>query len=284
MFRKIVAAVDGSSSSLNALRQAIALARSEKGVIKALSVAPPYTGDLGLVGVHEHVNDVIRAPYRKALEQAAMVAERANIIIKTILEIGEPADKIVEVAEDLNCELIVVGTQGVNPTKTALVGSTAARVIALSHVNVLAVPATSSINLDRILLATDGSECSETATVAAFEIQKSYGSGIIVLSVADVPSHLYGLDARAADRILNEAKEALERIRFKSEQFGVQIESLFREGSPTKTINEIAAEKGIGLIVMGSHGRTGLKRFLMGSVTAGVISHAPCPVLVTRHH
>ncbi|MGO8880945.1 MAG: universal stress protein [Desulfomonilaceae bacterium] len=57
MFKRILAAVDGSHSSLHALRQAISIARAEKGVIKVVSVAPPYTGDLRLVGVRENVNE-----------------------------------------------------------------------------------------------------------------------------------------------------------------------------------------------------------------------------------
>ncbi|MGC8659957.1 MAG: universal stress protein [Desulfomonilaceae bacterium] len=283
MFKSVISAVDGSVSSLNALRQAIALAKSEKGVTKVLSVAPPYTGDLGLVGVHQHVDDVIKEPYRKALEQAKIVADQSSVVVKTILEVGEPAEKIVEIAEDLNCDLIVVGTQGGNPAKTALVGSTASTVIGLSHINVLAVPATSFVNLDRILLAVDGSDCSNAAALAAFEIQKSYGSKIVALAVADIPSHLYGLDANAANRMLKEAVEALDNIRLKSDEIGAQIEPIVREGSPTRIINETASEKRIGLIVMGSHGRTGLKRLLMGSVAAGVIGRAPCPVLIAKH-
>ncbi|MGA8833905.1 MAG: universal stress protein [Desulfomonilaceae bacterium] len=55
MFRRILVTVDGSDSSLHALRQAMSVARAEKGVIKVVSVAPPYTGDLPLVGVREHV-------------------------------------------------------------------------------------------------------------------------------------------------------------------------------------------------------------------------------------
>ena len=67
MFKRILVAVDGSDSSLHALRQAMALARAEKGAITVVSVAP-YTGDLSLVGVRENVNDMILAPHQKALD------------------------------------------------------------------------------------------------------------------------------------------------------------------------------------------------------------------------
>ncbi|MDR3605471.1 MAG: universal stress protein [Syntrophaceae bacterium] len=282
MFKRILAAVDGSHSSLHALRQAISIARAEKGVIKVVSVAPPYTGDLRLVGVRENVNDMILAPHKKALEEALRIASLNDIHIRSILEIGEPAEKIVETAEELNCDLIVVGIQGGNPARNAIMGSTAARVIGLSSVYVLAVPMNSEVDLDRIIVAVDGSKSSERATAVAFQLQRSYGSGIVVLSVADIPSHLYGLDANVAENMLKEAREVLEPVQFKSIQHGVQIEPLLREGAPADMINQTAVEKRIGLIIIGSHGRTGLKRLLMGSVAESVIVHAPCPVLITR--
>jgi nucleotide-binding universal stress UspA family protein len=282
MFRRILVAVDGSDSSLHALRQAMSVARAEKGVIKVVSVAPPYTGDLPLVGVRENVNDMILAPHKKALEQALKIASPTGIHVRSILEIGEPAEKIVETAEELNCDLIVVGTRGGNTARAAIMGSTAARVIGLSSVYVLAVPTNSSIDFDRILVAVDGSKSSERATAVSFQLQRSYGSGIVVLSVADIPSHLYGLDASVAKNMLKEAADVLEPVQSKSIQDAVQIEALLREGSPADIINQTAIEKRIGLIIIGSHGRTGLKRLLMGSVAESVIVQAPCPVLITR--
>jgi len=282
MFKRILVAVDGSDSSLHALHQAMALARAEKGAITVISVAPSYTGDLSLVGVRENVNDMILAPHQKALDEALETANKSDIRIRTILEIGDPLEKIVEIAEDLNSDLIVVGVRGGNPTRTVIMGSVAARVIGFSHVDVLTAPMNSEINLDRILLAVDGSRSSDRATSVAFELQLSYGSKLVVLSVADIPSHLYGLDVNVAERMLKEAREILDPILINANEHDVLIEPIFREGDPAAIINQTAIEKQIGLTIIGSHGRTGLKRLLMGSVAERVIGHAPCPVLVTR--
>ena len=78
MFKRILVAVDGSDSSLHALRQAMALARAENGAITVVSVMPPYTGDLSLVGVRENVNDMILAPHQKALDEAVETANRSG--------------------------------------------------------------------------------------------------------------------------------------------------------------------------------------------------------------
>ncbi|MCX5874504.1 MAG: universal stress protein [Deltaproteobacteria bacterium] len=282
MFKRILVAIDGSSSSLHALRQAFPLARAEKGAIQVIAVAPPYTGELSLVGVREHVNDLIVAPYQKALDEALKISESYGVLIRTILEIGEPPETIVDTAEDLDCDLIVVGVRGSNPVKTVLMGSIAARVIGFSHIDVLAVPRGAEIDLNAILLAVDGSWSSERATSIAFELQKSYGLRLSALSVADIPSQLYGLDAKVAEQMLRQAREVLDPVRTKSEAQGIPVELLLREGDAAEVINQTAKQKSAGMIIIGSHGRTGLKRLLMGSVAERVIGHALCPVLVTR--
>ena len=130
--RRILVAVDGSESGFHALRQATSLARAEKGAIKIISVAPPHAGELSLVGVRQHVNDMIIAPHQKALDEALRISEPYGVPARTILEVGEPPDKIVETAEETHSDLIVVGLRGGNPAKTLLMGSIAARVIGFS--------------------------------------------------------------------------------------------------------------------------------------------------------
>lgn len=284
MFRRILVAVDGSESGFHALRQATSLARAEKGAIKIISVAPPHAGELSLVGVRQHVNDMIIAPHQKALDEALRISEPYGVPTRTILEVGEPPDKIIETAEETHSDLIVVGLRGGNPAKTLLMGSIAARVIGFSAVDVLAVPSKSEINLERILVAVDGSRSAERAASVAFQLRESYGSALFVLSVANIPSHLYGLDPNLADRFLGEARQVLDQFKTgsQSQEPNVPVDLLLREGEPAECINQVAMDKKVGMIIIGSHGRTGLKRLLMGSVAERVLGHAPCPVLVTK--
>ncbi|MBI5248333.1 MAG: universal stress protein, partial [Desulfomonile tiedjei] len=111
MFSNILVAIDGSESSNHALRQTFPLARAEQSLIRVISVVPPYQGELRLVGVKQHVSDMLIDPYRRALAKAEDAARETGTTIYTMLEEGEPHEKIVEAAEALDCDLIVVGVR-----------------------------------------------------------------------------------------------------------------------------------------------------------------------------
>ena len=282
MYRTILVAVDGSDSGVNALRQALSLAKAQHSAIKVISVAPPHSGELSLVGVREHVNDMIVAPHQKALDEALKISEIYGVPVRTLLRIGEPSETIVDAAEELNCKLIVVGVRGGNPARTILMGSTAARVIGFSNTDVLAVPLGCELSLERAIVALDGSASSKTVMSRAFALNRTYGLALSFLSVADIPSHLYGLDAKVAGEMINEARQVLEPVHKVAEKENITSDFLVREGKPGEIIVLTAKQKNSGIIIIGSHGRTGMKRLLMGSVAERVIGNAPCPVLVVR--
>jgi nucleotide-binding universal stress UspA family protein len=282
MYRTILVAVDGSDSGFNALRQALSLAKTQHGAIKVISVAPPHSGELSLVGVREHVNDMIVAPHQKALDEALKISGTYGVPVKKLLRIGEPSETIVDAAEELNCKLIVVGVRGGNPARTILMGSTAARVIGFSNTDVLAVPLGCELSLERAIVALDGSASSKTVMSRAFALNRTYGLALSFLSVADIPSHLYGLDAKVAGEMINEARQVLEPVHKVAEKENITSDFLVREGKPGEIIVLTAKQKNSGIIIIGSHGRTGIKRLLMGSVAERVIGNAPCPVLVVR--
>jgi len=225
---------------------------------------------------------MINEPYQKALAKSEEIADSLGISVRAILEQGEPHERIVDVAESQGCDLIVMGVRGFNPAEKLLMGSMTARVIGYSPIDVLVVPGDKEIGLDSVLVAVDGSESSNVAADHAFELQKSYGSKVQVLSVADVPDHLYGLDPSVAQGMIDIARRNLEDVSKRIANIGENAEMVLREGEPAKIIAEIAEKTHVGMIIVGSHGRTRLRRLLMGSVTERVIGLAPCPILVTR--
>jgi nucleotide-binding universal stress UspA family protein len=216
------------------------------------------------------------------LDEALKISETYGVPVRTLLRIGEPSETIVEAAEELNCKLIVVGVRGGNPARTILMGSTAARVIGFSSTDVLAVPLGCELSLERVIVALDGSASSKTVMSRAFALNRTYGLALSFLSVADIPSHLYGLDAKVAGEMINEARQVLEPVHKVAEKENITSDFLVREGKPGEIIVLTAKQKNSGLIIIGSHGRTGMKRLLMGSVAERVIGNAPCPVLVVR--
>ena len=93
-------------------------------------------------------------------------------------------------------------------------------------------------------------------------------------------SHIKAL--KAADELIQNAKGVVEAVKKKAEEQGIKTDTFVKEGEASKVITDLAGEQDINVIVIGSHGRTGLRRLLMGSVAERVIGIASCPVLVAH--
>jgi nucleotide-binding universal stress UspA family protein len=278
-YRKILVAVDGSESGRNALLQAFRLAVEEKCWITVTSVVPPYEGEIETLGVRD-IKAALRKPCDDALEEARKLADRERALIKTVCEEGEIYERIVDLADAENADIIVMGRRG--HRRSALVGSVTARVIGYTQRDVLVVPNGASVGWKKILFATDGSKHSNLAAEKAIAFAKSYGGELTVVSVVDVPSEFYAEAPQAVEDMVRKAKEHTALVRNRAEAAGVKAESFIGEAEAHEAIVNLAKEQGVDVIVLGSHGRTGLRRLLMGSVTENVIGHAPCPVLVVK--
>ena len=279
--KKMLVAIDGSESSMHALKESFKLARNEKSWITVVSVVPEYKGDLDLVAVG-NVMASMRKPCENALHKADELARAEGALIKTVCEEGEAYERIIDLAEAENCELIVMGRSGLSRLERVLVGSVTARVIGHSPIDVLVVPLTAEIGWNKILLATDGSRYSKAAAERAIDFAGEYGGELRVVSVVDVPAEFYGEAPDAVEDLINKAKGYAEDVKRQAESAGIKAETFVREGETYKAILDLAKEQNVNAIVMGSHGRTGLKRLLMGSVTEKVIGYASCPVLVVK--
>ncbi|MEW6163136.1 MAG: universal stress protein [Nitrospirota bacterium] len=273
-YKKILVAVDGSESSKNALRQAIRLAQTgvcdKECSITAVAVVPPYEGDLDLLGISDTIRKMREEPCRKALSDATEIAKREGIGIKTVCTEGVVHERIVDLAESQNCDLIVIGRRGLARIERALMGSVTARVIGYTRGGVLVVPRAAKVGCKNILIATDGSRYSDAAASEAINIAKICEGNLIALSVAK------------KDENFPVAEESVDKVRRDAEREGIKVEGLTRKGTPYEVIIKTAEQKNADLIVVGSHGRTGIERLLMGSVTERVIGHAECAVLVVK--
>jgi nucleotide-binding universal stress UspA family protein len=139
----------------------------------------------------------------------------------------------------------------------------------------------SIIGFERLLLATDGSESAEAAIQEAINIAKVCSSRLYVISVVEVNPEYEALAPNIVEKAETETKDHLAAIKKKAEKEGISCEIIAHQGEePYRFIVDEAAKIKVDMIVMGSHGRTGIKRLMMGSVTSRVIGHAPCKVLV----
>ncbi len=281
-YRRILVAVDGSESSKNAFRQACRIALEDKSWLTVITTIPPYEDLFQIPSIQEKVSVALRAEGEKIVAEIKKIAAEEDTYIKTLLEEGTPFDTIIDTAEEGNYDLIVMGRLGMKRIEKALVGSVTARVIGNSQRDVLVFPLSTKIGWNTIVLATDGSKYSMSATDKAIDIAHSYGGEIKAVSVVDVTEEFQTEAPEAVDKLVAGAKCFVEEVRKKGEAHGVKIEPLVREGETYRVITDLAKKFAGDLIVMGSHGRTGIKRLLMGSVTEKVLGYAPCPVLVIR--
>lgn len=137
---------------------------------------------------------------------------------------------------------------------------------------------------ERVLVPTDGSETGEHALAVALDLARRLGSRITGLYVVDTSAYAAfpgDLEWETIRELLDkESEAALEALREACEESEVACDLQVREGHPAQVIIESSAEH--DLVVMGTHGRSGLEHLLLGSVAEKVIRHAACPVLVVR--
>jgi nucleotide-binding universal stress UspA family protein len=135
---------------------------------------------------------------------------------------------------------------------------------------------------EKLLVALDGSEYAYKALDQAISLAKICNSSIYLISVLSLYPGQITLAPLLEEKLSAEVHETLKRGKEKVEKENLSCETIIRMGGrPYEFIVEEAKKRGIDLIVMGSHGRTGMSKLLMGSVAERVIGHAPCPVMVT---
>ena len=133
----------------------------------------------------------------------------------------------------------------------------------------------------KLLVATDGSAFSKAAVHEAIKLASACSSTLYVLMVIEINAEVEIWDAQSADLLEKAMRKYLEVIKTRATREGIKCEVILHlSDEPFKIIVSEAKERKVNTIIMGSHGRTGLTRLMMGSVVSRVIGHAPCKVLV----
>jgi nucleotide-binding universal stress UspA family protein len=145
-----------------------------------------------------------------------------------------------------------------------------------------------SLTFERILAPTDFSSCALKAFQYAAGLARTFESEIVLLHVFDerVVSSLFNLKKLspevAREEMLKTAKKRMKKLLRVDFAKGLSISAEYAEGFPPRVVQEKAEELGADLIVMGTHGDTGLAQLLYGSTAEGVVRGAPCPVLTVN--
>lgn len=145
-------------------------------------------------------------------------------------------------------------------------------------------PSISRAGIRRVLLATDLSAASEAATLRALGLAADLGASVLVVSVIDARSLRLpgGAFSRRVDQVRAVREAAVRELVARGRAFGVRVDFLIWQGEPGEAIVEAATAEQVDLIIVGSHGRGAVSRFLIGSVSDHVVRNAPAPVLVVR--
>lgn len=283
----LLISTDGSEHSEGAVREAIKLAKLYSARLLVMSVIEtnPEFETIAPQFVEKAEGET-----RKNLEAVKARAAQEGVECEIISRhTDEPYKVIVEEAKKNKADLIVMGRRGRTGLKRLLMGSVTAKVIGHAPCNVLVVPRAADIKFKSILIATDGSKYSMAAASEAMGIAKRCGASLFAIAVVQSetisPFDIVHAEMRReliAEQELEEAEKNVNVLNEIAGKEGIRINCSVVGGRPYEAIVETARNKTADLIVMGSHGKTGLERLLMGSVTERVVGHADCAVLVVK--
>lgn len=234
------------------------------------------------------IEEAVLADLAVVAAKAAAELEQTGAQVEHRTVMGRPADAILAQAVESQADLILVGHRGRGALQSTLLGSVSAEVVDRSPCPVLVVR---TGTLSRILFATDGSASAQHAEDILAEWSLLRELPVDVLSVTDSPD--LWIDALSSKSVRDAYFEAVATLRRRHEETAqhaaqrlagsdrsVQTEVVAGDAAD-RIINE-AASRGDDLIVLGTHGRTGLERLVLGSVARNVLLHAGCSVLIAR--
>ena len=291
MLKNPVVALDGSECALHALDVALLLAKAASSKISICSVADTasLSGTRSLAKI-EKALEAIRAHAWRVVDEALAKATSSGVTATGIVPEGEPVFEIVSHAKGVGADAIFVGTHGRSGLKRLFMGSVAEGVLRTASVPVVTVRSETRIAASRLILVPiDGSACSLEALDVAVGFATELGGDVIVCHVVDLAraATLSGGEAQLVAGCLEEL-QAEGRALLADAEYRVagrvSVSAQIAEGAPVAEIERLAAESEPALIVIGSHGRTGLSRLVLGSVAEGVVRSAPVPVVVVPMH
>jgi nucleotide-binding universal stress UspA family protein len=268
---------DFSESSEQALRAARGLARSRGARLVLLHVVEPETIPAELIGADPRLEEARREIEERA---ARLGREEPGLVVEGRVSQGPAVGEVLALAAETRCDLIVMGSHGRTGLARALMGSVAESVARGARCPVLIVKAprppagaaSAAAPYRAILVPTDFTARSREALDLAGSLAGE-GTRVIVLHVV-VAVHV------AAEGLELALEERLRALSVPGP--GVRMEYRLREGDAADEVLGEARASSADLVVMASHGRTGLDRLLVGSVAGKVMAGAACPVMILR--
>ena len=290
IFQRIVVGVDGSSAAGNATALAVRLAQTHQSEVlfaNAVDYAAARESSAAVI-------EALTADGHRILENAKSRAVEACVAARAQLLEGRPEYALTRFAGEVNADAIVVGSKGPGVAERFFVGSTAEGILRLTMLPVFIAreqqPAIAT-TFTRIVVAIDNSDPSDAAIELATKLAVIHGSRLAFCHVVD-ENTLYeeaanygGATYPVLHEWLDEATILSRTAAEQAEGTGIRsVETAVLTGNPAAEILKFAAAQGSDLIVVGAHGRRGLRHLLLGSVTNTLVRRSTTSVLVVRTH
>jgi nucleotide-binding universal stress UspA family protein len=292
MYDTILVPTDGSEGAEAAARHGLNLATAFDSQIHLLSVVDERSYSSALADREPTIGEqreVFEQQATEAVDHLEELVSESSVTCHTEVEHGIPHEAIQSYLAEHDIDLVSMGTHGRTGLDRLLLGSVTERVVRTSDVPVLTTrhePDDRS-SYDRILIPTDGSESATAALDHGIAIAERSDATAHALSVVDINAVAGAYDAGPGIPHLLESLEegceqAVAAVEDECENRDVDIVTDVVQGTPYRAIREYVDDEGIDLITMGTHGRTGLERYLIGSVTERTVRTSDVPVLTVR--
>jgi len=293
--KKIMVPTDFSEASKQSLPYAEAFAKQFNASVTLVYVAPArVAAELSRAGIVLEEKLALEKA-QESLKQLRAREFSASLPVETMLITGAPYVEINNAAKDLNSDLVILSTHGRTGLKHFFLGSTAERVVRHAPCPVLTIreqavrikfPDDAPCGFKRILVPIDFSDASHQALSYGAAFAERCGAEITLLHVVELPAYPELGYAHVPMKEAEQKKSALATLELAPLELGENARlvksSLVRVGNPAQEILEEAARQNSDLIVISTHGHSGLRLLLLGSTTERVVRHAACPVLVVR--
>ena len=298
MFSRMLIPLDGSKTAENVLPYGRRLAAVAHVAVELLGVVEmaDIAGDIA-ANQATYAEALIREAVRNSTEYLESVARTfRNGKVRCTVEQGRPQDVITAAAAAESDTLIAMATHGRSGVSRWLLGSVTEKVLRGTSNPLLVVRAPGDSKTDgeavlsSVIVPLDGSDIAETILSPVAALAKALEMQVILLRVYGVPLATYGEDdyyvpdyLELKDQIKDEADSYLNSRAGLLRQQGVaEVSTVIIEGSAADAIISLARKTPDNLVAMSPYGRSGLQRWILGSVTEKVVRHCEDPVLIAR--
>lgn len=296
--KKILWTTDGSKESNSALRYAIFLAEKFQSEIIALYVSEIQYPIAALYPISEEyiveIAEVSEKKFETKFKRLSKTLSEKKIPFSYKIIRNNVAEGIIKTVKNSKCDLIVMGKHGQGFFERSILGSNTAKVLRQSPVPVLSIKGRGRkeiTQISKILVPVDISDTSDSAILSSLQYAQALNASVTLLYIFWLNEKAYDIPPNLLKNLIRKSKQKLEGIAASAQKKYVKNNKNSRVKIKTEVINGTnpglaitwyAKKIKFDMLIMNTHGRTGIKRLVLGSEAEKVIRESSCPVLVER--